>query len=618
MALSFCLSLGVGGASPAVAGQPSAVTADKPEWHVDYGPDSPKKPPEEWAGDVGVDSKGNYCLLYSAEDCRQRTPDEMGFDPCDSSAASAACQAFETRKLEKWRQSDAKDEPGFDKRNKMMTACVDKGGRFLDCRRDAYDKYRLPLKGPVGWVYGQISEAVSDGVREIARYIGKGVVWLLEEFAKVFNSASTIDLTKVGIGSVTSMMTALSAVIAAFLLLLQFGKVGLSQRGEPAATALVGLVKWAVISSVYLGVTQTALLWSDAVSTWIINESFDGGGTAEAKMQEQFGKLFGGLITGGGGGATAVTALVGGQGVTAAAVGVIIVIGIVCILAIAALWIEVLLRQAGIMILVATMPIVLAGQLSDATSEWWPKARNALIALVLMKPMIVLCFAIGFGAMGATDSEGAQNMFVGLLIFVLACFAWPALAKFMTFSTVGGGSSVASGLMSSVGSSAGAMTGGYRPEMSGAGSVGGGSNYTRALERDTAQTLNSGSNAAVQASSTGGGAASGGGAATGGARFGGKVAAGVGFGLQVLTAGKDVLESGMGNTAAHAGLDHGGGGGRHVVIPPHKGSGGSVGDSPGPAPSSGPSPAPTETVPSPRPAPAPAPTVEQPRPTREG
>lgn len=416
----------------------------------------------------------------------------------------------------------------------------------------------------MAWAEGKISELASDALKEAARYIGKAVVWLLEEFAKVFNSSSTIDLSKVGIGSATGVMTSLSLVVATFLLLLQFGKVALSQRGEPAVTALTGLAKWGVISSVYVLATQTALSWSDAVSTWIVNYTFDGGGSGEADateaMQHQLGTLFGGLITGGGGAATVGTALITGEGVAAAAVGVIIVVGIICILAIAALWLEVLLRQAGIMILVATMPVVLAGQLSDSTQEWWPKARNALIALILMKPMIVLCFAIGFGAMA--EGQGVQNMFVGLVIFILACFAWPVLAKFMTFSTVGGGSAVASGLVSSAGSSAASVSGGYRPEMGGAGAVGGGSAYTRALEQDTAQTSASGSNAApVPGGGTGTGAASG-----AGRSFGSKVFGTVALPLQLLAAGKDTLESGMSSTAGHAGLDHGAAGGRHVVI----------------------------------------------------
>lgn len=485
VALLVCFGSGLSAA-------PVAVAADKPKWHLDYGPDSGKHYPNDWSGGstVGVDNKGNYCLYDEIDDasiCRMPEAGEMPgtVDICEGADGTGArdCSkedrhAFEKRRLEKWRKKypNKADDPKYEKLNKFITDCVNKGGTFRECQREGGNKY-LDENSPYTWVKGKISAMASNALQEAARYIGKSVVWLLEEFAKVFNDSSTIDLSKTGIGKPKGLMTVLSLLIATFLLLLQFGKVAISQRGEPAATAVTGLAKWGIISSVYVIATQTALTWSDAVSTWIINYGFHSGGSgagdATRAMQQQLGTLFGGLITGGGGAATVGTALITGEGVAAAAVGVIIVVGIVCILAIAALWIEVLLRQAGIMILVATMPVVLAGQMSDATQEWWPKARNALIALILMKPMIVLCFAIGFGAM--SEGDGVQNMFVGLVIFVLACFAWPVLAKFMTFSTVGGGSAIASGLMSSIGSSAASMSGGYRPEMGGAGAVGGGS-----------------------------------------------------------------------------------------------------------------------------------------------
>lgn len=185
------------------------------------------------------------------------------------------------------------------------------------------------------------------------------------------------------------------------------------------------------------------------MSTWIIDKTFSGGGsgTASEAMQRQLGALFGGLITGGGGAATVGGALISGETVATSAVGVVIVMGIVCILAIAALWVEMLLRQVGIMIIIATMPITLAGQLSDSTAEWWPKARNAFISLVLMKPAIVGVFSIGLFAM--TEGNGVQNMLVGFVMFLAACFCWPALAKFITFTTNGEGGAMVSGWLSS-------------------------------------------------------------------------------------------------------------------------------------------------------------------------
>ncbi|GAA2703782.1 hypothetical protein GCM10010310_76710 [Streptomyces violaceolatus] len=599
--LLICFDAGTGtgnwsGAGPGGPGTgrsmrtvPVALASDDPKYHLDFGPDSGKQCPVDWSGGApcGIDKQGDYCLYDEINDdslCRLpesgQLPGAVGLCEGAGGEKSPECsdeewEAIEKKKLEEWRRANVAlvrkgelDQADFDKRFTFLGRCVDKGSSLAFCKDEAYEKY-----GPTGgrglgdWVGEKVSELARDALEEAAQYIGNAVVWLLEQFADVFNDASGVDLDDTGVKEPMGIATALSAALAVFLLLLQFGKTSVSHRGEHAATAVFGLAKWALITAAYWTVTTTALELSDAISTWIIDYSFDGGegvGADEA-MKAQFGKLFGGLITGGGGAATAGGALVTGQGVAAAAVAVVIVIGIVCILAIGALWIEVILRQAGIMILVATMPIVLVGQMSDATKDWWPKARDALLALILMKPMIVFCFSIGFFAIA--EGKGMQNVVVGLVIFLMACFCWPVLAKFMTFSTLGAGAAAAGGLISSLGSSAASTGGGYRPELGGAGAVGGGPAYTRALESDNTWTRASGSNAqggggfwtneSLKARTRGPGG-----------RLGARVAGPLGLGLQVLAAGKDTLESGMANTAAHAGLDSASPGGRHVVVPP--------------------------------------------------
>ncbi|WP_329325834.1 hypothetical protein [[Kitasatospora] papulosa] len=318
--------------------------ADHGGKHAEYGP--PEPPPEEWAADgdvAGIDTQGHWCVLDFGATDGDCGPAEAGDLPgtigvCESADGNAArnCsetdrRQYENLRLDKWRKAYDQDQGNFDELNGYVTACVERGGLFQQCLQGGQNTYPPDAKSPVSWAAGKISELASDALQEAARYIGKAVVWLLEEYAKIFNSSSTIDLSRTGIDSATGVMTTLSLVIATFLLLLQFGKVAVSQRGEPAATAVIGLAKWGVVSSVYVLATQTALSWSDAVSTWIINYTFEGGGSGEADateaMQHQLGTLFGGLITGGGGAATVGTALVTGEGVAAAAVGVIIVVG---------------------------------------------------------------------------------------------------------------------------------------------------------------------------------------------------------------------------------------------------------------------------------------------------
>ncbi|MET9934464.1 hypothetical protein, partial [Streptomyces sp. NPDC006324] len=423
--LALLLTFGMSGAGASAAYADDAVPPNAKV--VNWGP--PKDPPKEWeeGGQAwGLTPEGNYCILGEYENCNLQggeKPGTVGVCEGADGMASDACskeekQKFEEAALAKWQKNARKDGSGgdYEKQLAFLTNCVKQEHKpFKLClelgNRDHADIFTAPATTPLDWVGGKISEMASDALQEAARYIGESVVWLLEAFANAFNSWSTINLAETGISNMLGISLSLSVVIAAFLLIVQSGKVAISQDGGPFVTAATGLVKWAAILAVYITATQVALDWSDELSTWMINYTFEGGGSGEADAQKamstQLGKLFSGLTVGGGSAAAAGGALVTGSGFLANAVGVVLVIGILCIIAIAALWVEMMMRQAAIMILVVSMPIVLAGQMADSTREWWPKARNALIATILAKPVIVLCFSIGFSAM--STASGVRN-----------------------------------------------------------------------------------------------------------------------------------------------------------------------------------------------------------------
>ncbi|MFF0430360.1 hypothetical protein ACFYUJ_39110 [Streptomyces sp. NPDC004520] len=623
---------------------PSAV-ADDSKLHATWGP--PKPPPPEWGKGgqaAGVDQAGNWCILGEADGCEFTNANKPNvIAPCDANGqASDTCskedqQAFEQRALEDWRKKADHNAKNFPDLDAYISKCVDKGKPFKFCWEQGLQKYPEPGSTPVDWFKEKVAELAADAFGKLASYIGRGVVWFLQTFAREFAAMSTINLAQTGIGKVLSITTALSAVTAIFVLMIQLGKAAVSMQGGPLATGAMGLLKYGAILSVYVTGTQTALYWSDQLSLSLITLSFNSGGADPAGVLEQrLGTMFAGLV---GTGSTAAVggALVTGSGVAANAVAFVVIVGVLAVIAICALWLEMLMRQAGIMILVATMPISLSGQLADPTSSWWPRSRDALIALILTKPVITMCFAIGFTTM--TDAEGVRNVIVGLVIFLTAGFAWPVVATYMTFTTNGAGKSLASGAVESIGSSLSSLHGSQLRTPSGPGAAGGGAAYSRALEGDGATSAPSAD-----------GPAGGGGfwsndsltsrlkGSTGGS-FGSKVAGPLALGLQLASAGKSVLEGGMANTAAHAGLGPSERTGAHVIpprghspaAPPAQGDGGSKGTEqpsgeppaltiPTPSPSSGPLPTVAERAPEggpPLPAtPGAAPTL--PRPPKEG
>lgn len=567
------------------------------------------KPPDPYPKElshgerIGINKQsGEYCDM-DASDEKTRLNCRAPEDCQDFPAGMTACigegsndpedaRQFELNELKRWEKKADKNAPNYEKYHEFLVKCVKTDKRsFQDCSNEAANKYPPPAKTPLDWVAGKISEMAANALEEAASMLGHSVVWLLKQFADAFNSISTIDLSKTGIGPMLGITTGLSLIVATFMLLVQFSKLAVSQQGGPLVTAVVGLAKYGAILGVYIFATQVALNWSDTLSSALINYTFDSGspdGDASKAMEKQLGTLFAGLV--GTGGATAAgTALITGSGIAPTAVGFVIVVSILCILAIGALWIEMLVRQAGIMILLVMTPIALAGSMSDSTKDWWPKTRNALIALILMKPTIVIVFSIGFSAM--SGAEGVRNVIVGLIIFVVAGTSWPVLAKFIVITSNGDGNSTASGMISSVGSSVSSMFGGNQSSPSGAGTTGGGAGYTKALEGENSTSADGGGGGGGFWSKAMKGSKSG--------SFMGKAGGAVGMGLQVAALGKDMAESSFQNTAANAGLGTAAQGGRHVVVPPRGG------ESPPPAAASAPAEPDMQPVPQETPPPAP-------------
>ncbi|MEV8476178.1 hypothetical protein [Streptomyces sp. NPDC051173] len=449
---------------------------------------------------------------------------------------------------------------------------------------DAAKKVEDVVKDPVGTIATAAFDAVSGN-------FGKAATEILNGLTDVFLKVSVIDLNNKGLLNVYSMTWALSSLVALLLMIWQFAKAGYSGEGVAAATAIAGLAKWAVTTLASLAVTQAALGAAHEISVWMIDQYRDGGGEKAFKDSLNHAFNFDGITN---------TALVLLLAILAALVSLV-------------LWGEMLLRQAAIQVLVACMPIVGTGGIMQATKEWFPKARSALIALILIEPVVVLIFVIGFSTTG--QAKGLKDMLVGLLTLVLAAVAWPTLAKFMTFTSVGAGGSLASGLLGAAGGTAASLFGSGGGTPSGAGAVGNGRSFTQAVEAE---------NDGAVAQDGAAGRARAGGMASGLAGMGKLGAAAMA--LQVAKAGKELTEGSMEAMAAHADLGPGKDMGGHISIPPRSGEppagpapaddtggGGAAPPSPppgGPADRSGPPPsAPLDSA---EPPPAPSPRGEAP------
>jgi hypothetical protein len=281
------------------------------------------------------------------------------------------------------------------------------------------------VSGVIGATGGNIVGGfVSSAWQQVCQSFADAASSLLKEFAKAFAAIPDPDLSSAGIKSVFGVSLGIAAVVAALLLIGQVIRTGWTHDGSALVTAMTGIAKAALAFLLTVAIGTAALAASDGIASVIVQQSFrPPKGQTITAAQELSDKL-GDLFTGAG--------LAGANPALPAAL--LLIFGIVGILLVIVLWFELLLRNAAIAVLIATSPIAAAGQLSETTKSWWHKLVSATIQLIILKPVIALVFAVG---LNLTAQPGTvENLLEGMLVLVLAVFAWPAVARFFAFANV--------------------------------------------------------------------------------------------------------------------------------------------------------------------------------------
>jgi len=263
---------------------------------------------------------------------------------------------------------------------------------------------------------GLVGGFVSSAWQQVCQSFADAAASLLKEFAKAFAAIPDPDLATAGIKSVYGISLGIAAIVAALLLTGQVIRTGFTHDGSAVVTGLTGLAKAALAFTLTIAVGTAALAAADDITSVIVQQSFGSQQALSAKL----GGLFG------------ATAL--GSANPAIPAALLLIFGILGILLVIVLWFELLLRNAAIAVLIATSPLAAAGQLSETTKSWWLKLVSATIQLIILKPVIALVFAVGLNLAG--ESGTVENLLEGMLVLVLAVFAWPAVARFFAFASV--------------------------------------------------------------------------------------------------------------------------------------------------------------------------------------
>lgn len=114
------------------------------------------------------------------------------------------------------------------------------------------------------------------------------------------------------------------------------------------------------------------------------------------------------------------------------------------------LWVELLIREAGVYVIVLMLPVVFAAFVWPARRIWAIRSVELLLALILSKFLIVAVLSLGGAALGHSVTGGLSDALAGVVLLVLAAFAPWALVRLIPLAEVAG--AAAGGLRSHAGS----------------------------------------------------------------------------------------------------------------------------------------------------------------------
>lgn len=239
----------------------------------------------------------------------------------------------------------------------------------------------------------------------------------------------------------------------------------IKRKADPLVTTAFGLLKFLGWSS--LGTTVALVLYQSgvALSTQVLKSSLDG-----------FPEKLSGAMT-----AYLVANPSTGTWTILLIAGLLWLLGVVQ-------WALGFFKIGALVILLALLPTAAAGQLTEATKPWLPKASGWCLVIIIHQPIGSVIYWVGFKLTG--DGTSLGTAFTGVAVVGMATFAPAAMYRFFSW----GGMALTSGGGSGSGAGA-AMAGGLSQLAQGVGS-GSGNAMTRYMDQNGPASNTGGSSGA--------------------------------------------------------------------------------------------------------------------------
>jgi hypothetical protein len=118
----------------------------------------------------------------------------------------------------------------------------------------------------------------------------------------------------------------------------------------------------------------------------------------------------------------------GAVGITVSSPFVVFLVGLLTVAGAITLWIELLVREAAVYVIVLLLPLAFAAFVWPARRIWAIRSVEVLIALILSKFVIVAVLSLGGAALDQSAGQSVTGLLAGGVLMALAAFApWAVL-----------------------------------------------------------------------------------------------------------------------------------------------------------------------------------------------
>jgi len=256
-----------------------------------------------------------------------------------------------------------------------------------------------------------IGSVLSSALDEAMKAVWEAATWLLSTAFSVVDDFSTftVDAQAGPVGAIWPTLLAVSSAIALGLFFWQLTLAAL-RGGRGMMRAATGPVAYGIALAMTVTGIAAALATADGLTALILSKGLNV-------------TTFSGAFT-----HTTVLGQVGNE-VKVVALGLV---GLLGVIPAAIGWVlEIIWRQAAILVLVSTVPITAAGLLAHTTASWFWRGLRWTLAAIAVKPVLALIVVIGVSSLA--NASGPVGLLAGVAVLWVSLTSPIALFRLLAF-----------------------------------------------------------------------------------------------------------------------------------------------------------------------------------------